>query len=407
VNVSDWIVLLLSLIKLSEAYVLWKMQGLILCCICNVTWLYFFLAAALLQLRYTFKMKARQNREDHDSGTVDILAGDLPTTMRQGGDRKIFLGSSKSDHKSLSWRLTWAIGGIVCTTSLVMTYVYLGYSGNRTVYVWSGFQALWLVTRLTFHHFADAVHQTRPRMITERPWDNISPPLKHRVLELTFALGKYQAYIHPRGHYSYLEDLSSSRKLRDYLSQTDHQLCAALPGKYVPSIDKAVDVSITAVIGDTVLASAAWIVQGSKLTGLDLYDTCVVFINIGGTHFAIPSARVLAGIETTAVKQDIENPRPPQLAPKGVGNTGFDITWWYWIPCEGGRWLQMHSEKMKILGQRRAHVLLDQQVTQRLLVGDLKISLTNVSELKATASLASDVSGILLELLPRTKERVA
>jgi hypothetical protein len=276
-----------------------------------------------------------------------------------------------------------------------MTYVYLGYSDNRIVYIWAGFQALWLLIRTLFHHFADAVHRTGHRMITETQWADVSAPMKIRVLELTLALGKYQTYAHPRGFYYYHEDLLSSEELHECMMRTDYRLLIALSLPDLPSDDKHVDLSITAIIGDTVLASAAWVVQGSKLSGIELYDTCVAFLNIAGTEFAVPSVRVLAGSDGADIRRDIENTRLPQPAPKGATNVGWGISCWYWIPCEENQWLEIYSDKMKILGSQRAKILSVDEVTRRLLLGDLKISLTHVQELKATATLAGHVAQIL------------
>ncbi|MCJ1352403.1 MAG: hypothetical protein MMC33_002387 [Icmadophila ericetorum] len=125
----------------------------------------------------------------------------------------------------------------------------------------------------------------------------------------------------------------------------------------------SVYVSIDAVVGDTILASSAW-VQGPKNTGLDLYDYCLVFLNIQGIRVAIPSVRVLAG--TSIAMIDVEEKTgnyPDAMHRKGSRNIGWGIAWWYWIPCGEGRLLQAFSTDMKTLGSRETKVVSDAQVT--------------------------------------------
>lgn len=114
--------------------------------------------------------------------------------------------------------------------------------------------------------------------------------------------------------------------------------------------------------------------DGSKLSGMDLYDSCIVVLNVRGATVSIPSARVLTDKPpqqgpSRGVEFGMERFSPargtPRGTPKGGGPNGEEnISWWYWIPCGHDVWLQMHTTDMKILGKRTASVLRDQQVTE-------------------------------------------
>jgi hypothetical protein len=93
------VALMAALIKLSEAYFVWKLGGLVLCCICLSTWLYFFLAATALHFRYIWKMREAKHKQNVlNNNVVDVLAGELPTTMRLGGGKKVSWGLEKRSY---------------------------------------------------------------------------------------------------------------------------------------------------------------------------------------------------------------------------------------------------------------------------------------------------------------------
>ena len=398
----DWVALLSSLIKSSEMYVLYRFANLSLVCSSNAAWLYFFLAAIFLQFRYTLQMRRGQQAKNGNH-ELNVLTGQLPTTLRPGGERKIFLGAPENYHHSTSWKVTWGCGLLISIPSVVMTYVCLSRLDNSIVYIWALFQAGWLLLRLVFSHFAEAVNTTGRRLTTEHEWQTLTDPMKLGVLELTLALAKYQMHFHPRGHYCYSEDLLSPQTLIDLLAQVNYQLQPSFPLESTTQPGNVVNISITSVVGDTVLASATWVVGCSKLRGIDLYDTCIVFINSCGRNFAIPSTRVQANIVPGESRHNIENVPVFPVRPRGAGNIGVGLSWWYWIPCGDGVWLQTYTDNMKILGKREAQVVTDEQVTQRLSVGDLQISLTNVEGVREATTLAMQTAHTLLQLVPPTE----
>ena len=199
-NKTAWIALGVSIIKLIESFMVWRLGGPLLCGICTATWTYFFFAGLFLQFRHAWRMRASQKRAGLSTHTVDIISGELPRPMRVGsGSKKIFLGAERPDSSSLSWRIIWFFGSIITTSSLIASYIYLGLSHNKMVYTWTGFQVSWLLLRMAFHHYADALYAPGQSMLTETEFPDLTLSMKHRVLELALALGKYQSYVHPRG----------------------------------------------------------------------------------------------------------------------------------------------------------------------------------------------------------------
>jgi hypothetical protein len=207
--------------------------------------------------------------------------------------------------------------------------------------------------------------------------ENLSPGLKERVLDLMFALSKYQMHIHPRSHYSYNEDLQSSEEWRKLGSQ-------AIPQIHVPThpTSSKFELTISAVIGDTTLTSAAWPV-GSKLSGMDLYDSCVLILNIRGTYISVPAARALCS--STNLNTDVEG-SSHVFSPKGSLNPGPEtVRWHYWIPTSNDRWAHMQSVGLKILGRRELEVWNEAEISQHLLTSGLNISLRSMEDLKEVA----------------------
>jgi hypothetical protein len=143
-------------------------------------------------------------------------------------------------------------------------------------------------------------------------------------------------------------------------------------------------IMIHSVLGDALLSSAVWL-AGSDLNAMDVYDTVLVSVEASTTIISTPAVRVLSGVTLTTrlskLNTDPENPKPKFQFTKGLPNAGTGITWYYWIPCSDGRWLQMQTEDMKILGRRPAQVMTSQEVTTRLGLKDMYISLNTLDDI--------------------------
>jgi hypothetical protein len=300
-------------------------------------WGFFFIAAMALQIH---GRALQLNRSLHEL-EIDTITGILPTSCSTGASRKVVLEIPSPACRYVIWKIVWALSSIVNTTSVIATYLALGQSPTLEVFfVWTTFQFAWLVLRSRFFQIAEDKDRPFQVNLQGKPWTKVSAKEKLRVRRLVFALSKYQGHIHPRGLWSYNEDLEMVDGFENVFNE------------YPIDVSRTVEVQISvhAVIGDTLLSSVAWIL-GSKKGAFDFYDTCIVILNLKGSTIAIPAARVLSGLR----------PRPltdPELGndlvrpPRGSSNMGIDIEWCFWIPCGGDRWLYFSSEKMKFKGQR-------------------------------------------------------
>ena len=388
----EWVAILASTVKLIEPFTLWINRNTELCWISSLNWLFFFASSVMLQ----FWREWLRKREGSADDQRDLLAGDLPTTKRPGGPRRVVLGTSGSDRMLLAWKVVWGLGIVISIGSLGATYIFVSSSNHGTFYIWGCFQLAWLILSLLFSYFSDVIDPMTHRwLLAPVSRKDLTKSDKDRILSLAFAAAKYQLYHHPRGMYCYEEELLCTRTLSEYLHQVQHQLQAAYPLEPSVQPGNTVDITIAAVIGDPTLASTAWI-QGSSHSGMDLYDCCIVFARVHGALVAIPAARVLSdpltsqlNVEGSGIDRDILQ--------KGSTNTGSGISWWYWIPCGPDRWLQVRAEELRFLGTRKAEVLADVGITDKLQRGRLIVSLRDVEEVKGVVKLSREVGELLVD----------
>ncbi|KAF9063764.1 hypothetical protein BDP27DRAFT_1367766 [Rhodocollybia butyracea] len=351
----DLIFVVLSLAKITEIYVLWKSGGLVLGIATALPW------------------------------------SQLPSAKHIGGHCIVVLGLHGNPRStSIWWRVAWSIGALVCTSSILVTYVNLSSQPSIVVILWTAFQFLWLVARIIVHYSTASSEQSR--MLASTPLNKLSPELKDRLLNLTLALGKSLTYIHPRGDGVYRKDLVSSKHLPAIID--------SLSDRY-PLEDKGVatPVIVKAVIGDTVLSAAAWII-GSKMSPMDLYDSCIVMFHHSGKIISVPAVRVLSGPDPVS-GTDPENPHEPAFVPKGSPNLGYNLKWHYWIPTmveTQSCWLHFTVPGAGVLGKHDAEVLTDAQVNAMLSAGQLNISLRKVDELWDVARASSMGAQVLKKL---------
>ncbi|KAJ6631283.1 hypothetical protein B0H10DRAFT_1978032 [Mycena sp. CBHHK59/15] len=332
----------LSATKILEVYVLWTHGAYLLGLTSALPWVFFFIGAVVVEIIPLLLPRLPEPQ----LSTLDIVTGQLPMVSRRGGSRKIILGAVENARISIVWRSFWAAGALVSTASIIMSYIVLGQQTDTAVLIWAGFQLLWLGVRILVYHLAEPANPMLMRLLVER------------VIDLTLALAKSQTFIHPRGQPQYAEDA---------FNMADFKL---------------------AVFGDTALSSAMWI-TGSDVIPMDLYDSCIVVFNVResrgayaiGRTIAVPAARVLSGVSVIPVDSE-------------------SLSWWYWIPCRNGLWLEMQlPTKQKVLGIREAAVRTDEQVSALLTAGKLNIGLKNVDEVKGVVELSRRARESFLELL--------
>jgi hypothetical protein len=287
------------------------------------------------------------------------------------------------------------------------------------------------------------------RPMKESGLEALSPSMKLRVANLVLGVGQYQAHVHPRNWDAYLDDSFSKRQIARLLAPENMSEVYPLPpvrtsstssrnslrtpsvsfstsslssstsslsssNSFLPissektmrlpmsaAASRTIKVNIPAVIGDTSLSSAAWMLGDTKYSPMDLYDSCIVvfevtfpapnFLSSSSTilfpsssslgtfdteklfpipippqtqpHFypqtqtripAIPSARVFSARSQwfdiiAAQSSGGEDGLEPLFIPRDAGSqvNADEKTWIYWVPCafdgEEEKWLQIKS----------------------------------------------------------------
>ncbi|KAK7039601.1 hypothetical protein R3P38DRAFT_2900627 [Favolaschia claudopus] len=387
---------LLSTLKIAESYVLWRSGSGLLGIVSAIPWLYFMTGLTLIKTREFLQIRQR-SPEVHD---LDIIAGRLPTVSRQGGVRKIVLGIAEHPRISLSWQLCWAGGAIVTTAALLYTYIIMADASRNTVLMWAGFQLLWLSARILVYHLTEPATPLLRRNCSLRPYQTLSTDLRMRVVNLTLALGQSQTAFHPRGYAQYAGDAFSSNAVHLVMqTRTSEDVFPLHHPVSVASDSTATRIEIIAVVGDTSLAAAMWMV-GSDIGPMDMYDTCVVVLTApgySGQLFSVPAARVLSG--TVPYDEDLEKENGPVFIPKGVPHPEI-VTWWYWIPCSSSVWLEMSiTAGVPLIGKHECSIRTDEQITAKLSAGRLNIALKSVEEVKEVLAFSAKGRDALSYLL--------
>ncbi|KAJ6631289.1 hypothetical protein B0H10DRAFT_487658 [Mycena sp. CBHHK59/15] len=383
-------VIVLSAAKMIEVYVLWHRGASLLGLASAIPWFFFLIGAVVIETHEVLLSRTPAP----EFGTLDIVAGQLPMVSHPGGHRKIILGVAENLRTYLLWRFFWAAGAVISTASMIVSYFIMSQQSRSTGFIWAGFQVLWLAGRIIVYHVADPFDPMALRMLVVRPWATLPADMKDRVMDLFFALAKYQSIIHPRGQLQYRHDVFATRELRLILDGVEPPNLYPLRRIHLPSFP----VEIKTVFGDTSLSSAMWI-TGTHTTPMELYDSCIVVFAIprSSTPVAVPAARVLSGASRLNFDAEMSM---PVFVPKGVPNTGYGLTWWYWIPCPMGLWLQIQVPvDGKPLGTREAQVRTDDQVSALLAAGNLNIGFKNVADVKAIVELSRKARASFLELL--------
>jgi hypothetical protein len=405
---ADWLLIAATLLKLVETVILWKYISWKLSAASSISWLFFFIAAVMLE---AMGISREFGDADSNSRSTDILAGDLPTIHGPGKELRIILHVPPNVRRHIAWLVVWGLGCLVCLSSTVTTYILLGGGSTTQFYAWGVFQALWLVLRSIFYHFAVVTDGRAYPVVEKRVADQ-----RFRLLSLATAVSRHLAQVHPRTPESYLQDLQDPYELQSHFSASICKLNWQLGFGYGGPSDNErlascqtgnfVDIDILAVIGDTMLASIAWI-QGCDVSCLDLYDSCLVIFKIDNQTLLIPACRVLSGnagqLKTPPADSESAGVSPqfvPKLGPcRGDGNG-----WVYWIPLGSDRWLYIVCG-LDSLGEQRAEVLHSSEVTRRLMIGNLWVSLVNAEDVKTHVERSATVGGILMNcFLSDTRE---
>ena len=407
--------LALSLLKCVELYYHWTNGAHHLALISATPFVFFFVSGSVIAFREMFLA-----RKLADIGNLDTIIGGLPTWKKAGGEKKVILGLLADPRTSIWWKLMWSVGGLLHIVSLTLTYFLLSKMTPGFTLMWAGFQVAWLGCRILAYYFTEGLPEPMAdRMMVNHRWQDLDVSMKTRVLNLTIAAAQYQIHIHPRGIESYADDSFSPLHIMNLLSEPQNlRMSCELPHHFDPRKSSSIEIDITAMIGDTVLSSAMWMV-GSDLSPMDMYDTCLVFLSFpqpppslsssslgtplsAPSRFAIPAARVGHSMGEF-IRPDAEK-SSPVFVPRGTGAgpSACIQAWLYWIPCGPNRWLQIQSNNLTVLGRCTAEVLDDGQLSARLGAGTLNISLSHAKEVKEVVELSRVGVEALFNLLPGT-----
>ncbi|KAI0293864.1 hypothetical protein B0F90DRAFT_1821759 [Multifurca ochricompacta] len=408
--------LALSLLKCLELYWYWTNGAHYLAVILAIPFAFFFVFGCII----TFRGKFLAWRLG-DIGNLDVIIGDLPTWKKAGGEKKVVLGLLAEPRTSIWWRLMWSIGGLLHIFSLAFTYFVLSKMTVVFMLMWAGFQVAWHACRILTYHFTESMREPMADlMMVGHRWQDLDVMMKTRVLNLTLAAAQYQIHVHPNGIESHTDDSFSPLHIMNLLSEPQKlQMSCELPRHFNPSKSSSIEIEITAVIGDSVLSSAMWMV-GSDVSPMDMYDSCLVFLSfpsplspsspsslgprLAPSTFAIPAARV--GCSMGDVNRPDKEESTPVFAPRGTcaRRSEYTHTRCYWIPCGPNRWLQIQSKNlMAVSGRCTAEVLDDGQLSALLGAGTLNISLTHVKDVKEVVEFSRVGVEALFSLLPGSK----
>ncbi|KAL1878272.1 hypothetical protein Daus18300_002190 [Diaporthe australafricana] len=402
VGAHDWVAIILSLVKLIETILLATQTTWQLSLVSTANWIFFFLSAVVLQALGI----SREHKEPPISQLRDIILGDFPTMDAGPTKPSIIMGVPANVRTHVAWRIVWAVGGAVSLASTVAVYVTLQGATARQFYLWLIFQSLWLFCRTAFHNVA-VVTDGRKHPIIEVQ----ARQYPGRLLSLCSAVSRHLAQRHPRTPSSYALDVHELADIRPLISQAKCQLDWYQPFNNPSAvchhalatshtIGETVTVEILAVAGDTVLSSLSW-VYGCGLVNLDLYDSCVVIFRISGKIFVVPSGRVLSGNAANAKYQlqDAEAGFEPTFIPISGPCRGTNNAWAYWIPIGPNRWLHFIPDDLNFLGQQQAEILSDKEVTRRVALGTLWVSIEHVDDIKVYVERAAVIARVLLSEL--------
>lgn len=398
---TDWVLTFATGLKAIEMYLLFYFGSVYICWLTGLMWAYFLLASVILQIFRVGRASpsAKQNR------CLDIVAGSLPTAQVVGGERRVLFDVPINPRKSALWQVCWAIGSVVCVCSLFGTYALLSKEPETCFRIWVFFQILWLALRSIFFHFAQPMDDFK-HVITTAVTEKRRPvEVSFRLLSLAAALSKYQVLNHPRGAHSYAEDAQDPVILKKYFDDADFEISERLPLPQLPNPGSDVEITVAAVLGDTLLSSVAWL-MGSTLTGMELYDSCILVIRSSNTTLLVPACRVLSGRLINEQEPDPESTLPSPFVPKGASNDGKDISWRYWIPCGGGTWVlystpwaTLKKADLSVVGTKTMRVTTEDSVTNELREGTLMVSMNSVKDVEASVEQSTKVAMMMNDMM--------
>jgi hypothetical protein len=380
---KDWLIILLSSAKITVAVSLWSLGSSRLWLWSMVGWAHAFISAIVLQL-------CGFGRDSPLKCNRDLIAGVLPSALHLGRDGKIVLGAPANVRRHPLWRIALGLGTFLNLAGMIGIFMILENEPPAAVYVWIGFQALWLLSRTIIFYLVEAggaVRQGTPNPVS---WEDASAEDRLRAMTLLEGLSKHQVSIHPRGFAAYLDDCLSPEELSYLLADANWTLTTSIAGKLTTGDVQCLD--IRAVTGDPLIRSLIWF-SGVPIENLELYDACIAFMGEKDT-IAVPCVRVYACDCMRDGTRERGNSHPP------CGR----LEWVYFIPCSMENdcsWVCAHSSCS--VGKLETECLTAEDLNRRLSMEWWKISLQSVQEMRVALEACQNAAAVVRDLLHVTR----
>lgn len=319
---GNWIGLSVTLPKIFDLYLLYFRHGEFSVAILTlVPWIVCFFVAVIMLIRNALHAAPVRHAV---ANVADILEGELPTADNPGGYRKVLLGTPVNPRQGLMWKLSWILIASSCIASLAANWLVLHIQDDKLTRRWMSCQLFWTLARSIFFHFAEEMKPVpafRPR---RESLNDLGRTDKEHIQRLILGLAKYEMHFHPRGEYSYGQDLLSFESMELFLAvpTTDK-----FPAESLRGDNTKATLDFKAVLGDVLLVSASWLL-GSSETRFDLYDCCIVAVQVNGQPLVIPAARALVSTIGASAAQDMEMGEDDMVFEKGAENEDPDTTKW-------------------------------------------------------------------------------
>ncbi|KAL9113330.1 MAG: hypothetical protein Q9187_007634 [Circinaria calcarea] len=357
---KDWAILLASLVKLLEVFCLWRLGSKDLWYWTMIGWAHAFVAAIVLQ-------SSGLGRDHPLKSNQDILAGVLPTPIHAGEDGKLIIGIPSTVRRHSLWKTSMIVGTIFNSVGLFGIFIFLNQEPATIIYIWIGFQGLWLISRSVIYYFVEGAAAGRQSVVVGKTWEERTIENRQHAMTLLSELSKYRITIHPRG--------------------ADWIFTGSLPETVFDRIHQSVE--IKAVTGDPLIRSAVWF-TGANMNNSELYDAAVAFISVGDALLAVPCIRVYA-CECLFYG----------LRERGASHVDCNkLEWLYFFPTntrDGDRWI--YARSVSGVGSSTSEVLTDDELHRRFELGRWKISLRSLAELRAALVVSRDAAPLLIELV--------
>ncbi|KAF1834789.1 hypothetical protein BDW02DRAFT_568762 [Decorospora gaudefroyi] len=380
---TDYIVLLISAVKVAEFYGLRRLGSKSLHWFTTIGW--------LLGVLMGFALLVLGLSRDNSSTTEDVIAGRLPSALHLGGDGKILLRVPQNVRRSVFWKITWYAYSVAAMAGIVGTFLVLGNHPPKVVYTWMAFQLFWLGARTVVYYFVDSAVGARQGLVVSRTWQELSTENQLRIMRLCEALAEQQATTHPRGAETYRHDLTDTQIIRKHLTSASWKITSELR---LPKHDVAV-VKIFDVIGDNFMRTMVW-VRGEQLSNSDLYDSALAFLEWDNTMVAVPCVRSFACNCNESIRMRFRGDSHGSACKKKV--------WVLWIPASIEKNAQvepvyLYVRSYHLSGTLDLKVLTVAGLNSRLAAQEWNVCFTKVGDLEPVEQVSRRASFLLCSML--------